>query len=164
MEILPRRQWNLKPPKKFQSIFFFYFFFLPPGFLYQNSKASRWIYWNPELNRNLVPAVAGQNHDYFKTGKEKKKNFTQGLLNFGLQCLIASGHCTLKPWFSPQKTCWFLQRAVIWLHFVCRCVHLQAAALPARPQNAPVSISVIQQCRASRSSHSPERLALLLSR
>lgn len=90
VETLPRRQWNLKSTQdqfwKCQSIFFFslfYFGFLVwfwvfdfvlffSGFLYQDSKASRWIYWNPELNRYLVPAVAGQNYDHFQTGKEKK--------------------------------------------------------------------------------------------
>lgn len=78
METLPRRQWNLNPPKinsrNLRPIFnYFFSFSFSPGFLYQNSKASRWIYWNPELNRDLVPAVAGQNHNYFKTGKEKNK-------------------------------------------------------------------------------------------
>lgn len=88
VETLPRRQWNLKSTQdqfwKLQSSIFFLLFFSFPGFLYQNSKASRWIYWNPELNRDLVPAVAGQNHYHFQTGKEKKKKQKQGLLSFGL--------------------------------------------------------------------------------
>lgn len=148
METLPRKQWNLNPHKiNYRSCSLIFFQFFPPGFLYQNSKASRWIYWNPELNRDLVPAVAGQNHDYFKTGKEKNKTPQV------LQYLFASGHCTLKPWLSCQKTFWFLQRAVIWVHFLWRCV--QAAMLPARLQNAPVSITAVQQCRAPGAATAP---------
>lgn len=92
VETLPRRQWNLKSTQdqfwKLQSNFFFSFFFSFPGFLYQNPKANRWIYWNPELNRDLVPAVAGQNHDHFQTGKEKKKHPTGA---FELWALVP--HC-----------------------------------------------------------------------
>lgn len=136
----------------FVSSFLFYF----PGFLYQNSKASRWIYWNPELNRDLVPAVAGQNHNYFQTGKETKKHPT-GPFSASLLQVIVSWNLDSHS----KKICWYLQRAVIWLHFLGRCVHLQTATLPARPQNAPVSITVVQLCRASRSAWFPAPSTLL---
>lgn len=143
MEILPRKQWNLNPLKTNSrnfSPFFFFFSFFSPGFLYQNSKASRWIHWNPELNRDLVPAVAGQNHNYFKTGKGKKKT----------------------PHSAPEPLCFrplYLETLTLIsenLLFFAKSCNLTALSVqmcaPAmcQPPKAPVSITVIQQCRASR--------------
>lgn len=121
METLPRRQWNLNPPKinskNFSPIFFpFFFFFLQVSYIktpkqvdefieIQSSTGTWYQRWLVRITTTL------------KQVKRRKKLCTV------LQCLFASGHCTLKSWLSPQKIC-FLQRAVVWLHILCRCVLL----------------------------------------
>lgn len=117
----------------FGSMFFFSLnLFSSLGFLYQNSKASWWIHWNSKLNRDLVPAVAGQNHNHLQTGKEMQTH-PMGAFELRAQC-----HWALEAQLSLKS--------LLCLHADCSFHQMWACADATLPWDAPVSNTAVKLC------------------